>query len=75
MFHQVRDWKDNMVKERQVNQVTAPVEVAKKMFEVQQGRLQDLLVGPQAKPRNPESMDGVNIKELIQQTLSQLEVE
>ena len=51
-----------MAKERQVNQITAPVEVAKKMFEVQQGRLQDLLVGPQSKQRNPESMDGVNIK-------------
>ncbi len=74
MSHQVRDWKDNMAKERQVNQVTAPVEVAKKMFEVQQGRLQDLLVGPQA-TRRPESINGVAVKEIVRDVLNQLEVE
>jgi hypothetical protein len=74
MFHQVRDWKDNMAKERQVNQITAPVEVAKKMFEVQQGRLQDLLIGPQA-TRRPESINGVAVKEIVRDVLNQLEVE
>jgi len=63
-----------MAKERQVNQVTAPVEVAKKMFEVQQGRLQDLLIGPQA-TRRPESINGVAVKEIVRDVLNQLEVE
>lgn len=63
-----------MVKERQVNQITAPVEVAKKMYEIQQGKLQDLLIGPQT-TRRPESINGVAVKEIVRDVLSQLEVE
>tara|TARA_R110000765_G_scaffold58385_5_gene114198 strand:- start:268 stop:459 length:192 start_codon:yes stop_codon:yes gene_type:complete len=63
------------VKERQVNQITAPVEVAKKMYEMQQERLRDILVGPQTQTQKPESINGVEVKELIRHTLSQLEIE
>ena len=63
-----------MVKERQVNQITAPVEVAKKMYEIQQGKLQDLLIGPQA-TRQPASVNGVEIKEIIRSVLEQAEVQ
>ena len=63
-----------MVKERQVNQVTAPVEVAKKMYEIQQTKLQDLLIGPQA-TRQPASVNGVEIKEIIRSVLEQAEVQ
>ena len=63
-----------MAKERQVNQITAPVEVAKKMYEVQQTKLQDLLIGPQAS-RQPASVNGVEIKEIIRSVLEQAEVQ
>ena len=63
-----------MAKERQVNQVTAPIEVAKKMYEVQQTKLQDLLIGPQAS-RQPASVNGVEIKEIIRSVLEQAEVQ
>ena len=63
-----------MVKERQVNQITAPVEVAKKMYEIQQTKLQDLLIGPQA-TRQPASVNGVEIKEIIRSVLEQAEVQ
>ena len=63
-----------MVKERQVNQITAPVEVAKKMYEIQQTKLQDLLIGPQA-TRQPASVNGVEIKEIIRRVLEQAEVQ
>ena len=63
-----------MVKERQVNQITAPVEVAKKMYEIQQTKLQDLLIGPQA-TRQPAAVNGVEIKEIIRSVLEQAEVQ
>jgi hypothetical protein len=63
-----------MVKERQVNQITAPVEVAKKMYEIQQTKLQDLLIGPQA-TRQSASVNGVEIKEIIRSVLEQAEVQ
>ena len=63
-----------MATARQVNQVTAPIEVAKKMYEVQQTKLQDLLIGPQAS-RQPASVNGVEIKEIIRSVLEQAEVQ
>ena len=63
-----------MAKERQVNQVTAPIEVAKKMYEVQQTKLQDLLIGPQAS-RQPASVNGVERIEIIRSVLEQEEVQ
>ena len=62
-----------MAKERQVNQVTAPIEVAKKMYEVQQTKLQDLLIGPQAS-RQPASVNGVEIKEIVRQIMTQAQM-
>ena len=63
------------MKERQVNQITAPVEVAKKMYEMQQERLRDILVGPQTQTRKSESINGVEVKEIVRNVLSQLEIE
>tara|TARA_R110000744_G_scaffold198892_1_gene318120 strand:- start:538 stop:723 length:186 start_codon:yes stop_codon:yes gene_type:complete len=59
------------VKERQVNQLTTPVEIAKAMYLSQQPGVMESIIGQPDRKVNPES---AQVKELVRQIMSQSEI-
>ena len=72
MFRQDRDWKDSMEKQRQVNQLTTPVDIAKAMYLKQREGLMDTILGQPQRVPTPQTNE---INELVNQIMLQAEVE
>ena len=60
-----------MAKERQVNQLTTPVEIAKAMYMQQEAGLMDTVLG---QPQRTPSTETNNVKEIVRQIMSRSEV-
>ena len=57
-----------MAKERQVNQLTTPVEIAKAMYMQQRAGLMDTVLGQPQPTQSPES---AQVKEIVRQIMTQ----
>ena len=60
-----------MAKERQGNQLTTPVEIAKAMYMQQRAGLMDTVLG---QPQRTPSTETNNVKEIVRQIMSRSEV-
>ena len=60
-----------MAKERQVNQLTTPVEIAKAMYMQQRAGLMDTVLG---QPQRTPSTETNNVKEIVRQIMSRSQV-
>tara|TARA_R110000824_G_scaffold295156_6_gene483523 strand:- start:1003 stop:1185 length:183 start_codon:yes stop_codon:yes gene_type:complete len=60
-----------MAKERQVNQMTTPVEIAKAMYMNQRIGLMDSVLGKPQQTPNPET---AQIKEIVRQIMTQSQI-
>jgi hypothetical protein len=60
-----------MAKERQVNQLTTPVEIAKAMYMQQRAGLMDTVLG---QPQRTQSPEAAQVKEIVRQIMTQAQV-